>query len=654
MKTLNFLIPHIFFLCILLFTTNNSDASLTEKDYKKVAKNFLIYLNSRKSITSVEHIFYNQKVIGRVFLLDGSGYLIIPESKILPPIKGYSLRNNYHKLPKAYKDFIISELKVYQRDSRVNVNRSISKNSDRWHFLMNDIEHNKYKKNYTPDTYLLQTTWNQDYPFNKMLPQIDGKYVFAGCTQAAQAQIMKYYQHPKRGQGVASHVWNNQNFETILFKSYHWQHMPNNINNKTSEHIQDEVALLYKDLAIVNNANFGIDGTSTSLDVNAMYENFGYTKDIKRMTNENESEFFLVIRNEIDNKRPVFLSLPNHATVADGYASDPTGKKIHINMGWGGNHDNYYYLNETIYAGSHTYPATTLRIIYNIKPCDPEENNCFHNSYPSGEFDAPPIINTDLKDQIIAMDTQYQIRIESADKDGDIVELSSVSSSTAIVNVSITDDILTFKSNNSAGHSRIFVISRAKNKQTHKYFDVLVNDSNIDWGTEYSIQGIFESQSDYNFHQLLLDKQCKITGDRGFSNQAFYISALDSNRDTIVSMNDEQIIYTFNKSIYWIGASLKQVPNGYGKYYPYDPNNNGYTLFINCPDANWTFQDIADTLGIEIKDKELITLKHVIHYLQILAGFSVSEDILLGQGIKVKLEDALYILQRESQVQTFK
>ncbi len=45
------------------------------------------------------------------------------------------------------------------------------------------------------------------------------------------------------------------------------------------------------------------------------------------MNDGDETWFFETIRNEIEAVRPVLVSFPGHMTVADGYASYPTGKK---------------------------------------------------------------------------------------------------------------------------------------------------------------------------------------------------------------------------------------------------------------------------------------------------------------------------------------
>jgi len=748
-----------FFICLVMIISSTAQASMTEKDYNKVAKNYLTYINSHKRINAVSHLYDNQKPIGRVFHLSGGGYLVVPETKILPPIKAYALKKDYESLPQAYKKFIINELKVYQNNINNKSHRKHTLNTARWDLLLSNPKKIQNKRNDRPDTFLLQTTWNQNYPYNKMLPEISGKNVLAGCTQAAQAQIMKYHQHPERAKGIASHTWNNQNITTILFRQYHWEHMPKNVDTNTPEYLQDEVALLYRDLAIVNKASFGLNATSSSVDIDALSEYFGYATDIKQMTNENESAFFSVIRDEIDNQRPVLLSLPDHATVADGYASDPTGKKIHINMGWSGHDDDYYFLNETIYTESYIFPVTTLRIKYNIQPCDPEKYNCYENisaleaydrvdgsqitgifesendidaymfylkgsseiygdrgysnqafyievfnskdelvlscdqtefydfpvdyytikiSLKGYEFndiynsyevyistqsvtdteknniqnqDQPPIINTELKDQIISVGETNHIRIDAVDTDGDRVSLNAMSSNN-LVNTSISDDVLTISSTGNIGHARIFVIARANKKQVSKFFDLLISDIEMGWGNDFKIQGFFENQSDYNMHQLLLDNQCQITGYNGFSNQAFYTSVLDQNLNTIIDMNDAAINQTFNKSKYWMGVSLKQNPEGGGFQYDFDPENPGYTLFVTCPDARWTFQDIANILNIEISDPQLFSLRQSIQCLQVLSGYLVSDlsDIMAIQNMtQIGIKDVLFILKHLSE-----
>jgi len=448
---------------------------LSDSDYKTVAENFLEYINSNKTIISTEILKEEDDPIGYIMVLDKGGYILIPAVQILPPVKAYSLNSNFDTLPDWYKQFLTDELKVFCKTER---NRSYKedKNISKWDFLLS------YKKGkslrYKPDTFLLTTKWNQSYPYNKKFPKIGDETVVTGCTQIAEAQIMKYHKHPQYASGVAEHTWNSQEFKAILYKNYNWDNMPDVADGLTPEYMQDEISLLLRDLSIANKAYYGLGGTSTSMSTEALMDNFGYATGIKRMTNGNETEFFTTLKNEIDNERPVLLHLPNHATVADGYASDPTGKKIHVNMGWGGHNDDYYYLNETIITDQYTF-SPNLSITYNIKPCSPEEKNCYSN----------------------------------------------------LTGLEITDSM-----------------------------------SNFD------ISGKFNSADDIDTYEAYLKGFTTISGNRGYSNQAFYITVYNSKHELVVS-SDIPIEKTLTADKYFIEISLK--------YYTYDSKYTDYTADIS-------------------------------------------------------------------------
>ena len=53
-------------------------------------------------------------------------------------------------------------------------------------------------------TYLCQTKWNQDSPYNYYCPAGNGGpggRVYAGCVATAMSQVMKFWNHPLQGQG---------------------------------------------------------------------------------------------------------------------------------------------------------------------------------------------------------------------------------------------------------------------------------------------------------------------------------------------------------------------------------------------------------------------------------------------------------------------
>lgn len=747
--------------------------AVTQDDISTVAANFLSYSGSDKAVESIIELEDMNVIFAYHVKLEGGGYLLIPATEDLPPIKGYSLKADFATLPDWYRDFLFLELKAYQNfglRKRSAAKNSI--NSQYWEFLRKSNV-KKGSRNYTPDTILMSTRWNQSFPYNKKFPYLNGGQTVAGCTQIATAQIMKYHAYPNRGKGTAVHNWNGQELKTILYKNYFWNRMPDELFLSTQEYIQDETALLIRDIGIVNEAGFSVGGTAASASIRGLMQYFGYANDILTMNNENENTFFTALKGEIDAERPVLLSLPGHMVVADGYASDPTGKKFHINMGWGGHDDDYYYLNQTIHTSSYTFPTTPpgLNIIYNIRPCTTgvncyeelialegndqqngskltgkfdfetdtdrfpvylkgntrisgtrgyssqafyisvydaheglviSQNNPLQKKLSAGRYfidisltnssgnggysydpshinytvdfvtdvltqseiqevnsrDTIPVIQNDLKDMVIsATSSGKKIRLDAVDADGDILGLN-VTCSTDDLAVNIYQDVLTITPATQKGYGLITVTATAGGRSVQKSFTVLVNDEPVYLGRDFTINDIFENQNDFNKYLVYLDKNCTISGTRGYSSQAFYTCVMSDNNQYVVSMTDDTIRSNFTPGLYYIGASLDS-----GNYsYSYEPSMAGYVLTASCP-TQVDIDTIADLLGINMHMNETgdilsdgdVNLKDVIFILQILTGIDLNgqsvdlEQCLDGTG-PPSLRDAVSIMRKVANI----
>ncbi len=346
-------------------------------DYETAARNFLLYLKSDKEIVSSSMIQSNdldptQSKVDIAFLanLSQGGYILVSTSRRISPVKAYSLRADFSTLPDAYKRYLLleSESRVRNLASFTRLPSGLSDTEKSWDFLLHYDPSSRMPLEYTPDTYLLTTRWDQGVPYNKFLPQVDGQKVWAGCPNIALAQVMKYHSHPSTGQGVSSYSWNGQALEAIFYRPYRWENMPDAVRIGEEEYKVDEVALFIRDLTIMNKTSFGLDSSPANINFQALAEHFGYSRNVLTMENTDATLFFNTLRSEIDALRPVIAHLPGHATVADGYSSDPTGKKIHLNMGWSGHFDDYYFLDEPIVTDTYIFPPN-ITIHYNIKPC---------------------------------------------------------------------------------------------------------------------------------------------------------------------------------------------------------------------------------------------------------------------------------------------
>jgi hypothetical protein len=782
--------------CLLIVSTATYTFAGSEQE--TVAQNFLKFLRSDKAVQSAQILGRNSLdpsaapiPVAHLFQLNGGGYIIVANSKDLTPIKAYSLTNDFEALPPAYRTAVLDELEAHVRSMQTGVGRTTqsdaaSENRQRWDFLLN-LDVARLPLAYTPDTFLLSTTWNQSAPYNKFLPEASGQKTITGCVNTALGQIMKYYGYPSEGRGVVSYTWNEQPLKAVLYRPYNWANMPDKLISDTPEYQTDEVARFMRDIGIANYTNYGVNSSSAGLNSAALIENFGYSNAIQYMNNTDVNAFFATLKSEIDAGRPVFLSFPGHATVADGYASDGAGRKIHVNMGWQGSYNDYYYLDQAVDAGGYSFSTSpgNLDIYFNIKPCsgsdcswnieagdgmsnlvisgnfnygnDSDRHEVylkgnttvsatrgwnysnigfyvdFYNladgtlafsaddtqqsaqvqafALPAGKYlvdvsvcghcdtcgcysinnyaaytvtlttetltpqekstadaavDRAPVIYNDFRNMLLNSNNiqSYRILIDARDENGDAVTLEVINSNTSAVMAALSNNILEITPVTGVTKiaAKITVKASANGKTSEKSFVVMVSNEDVGFGKTFDVNGLFENQSDFNQHKIILDGACTISGLNGYSNQAFYSSVLDANGNQIIAPDDSTISRTFQRNFYLLGASLKQNPGGAGNYYPYDPGKNDkYTLIVNCPDADDSITTIAGLLGIDLSITEsqkgdvngdgVVDLTDAVLAFQILTGMdttgkNITPDAHVAGDSKIGLAEVIYILQK--------
>jgi hypothetical protein len=390
-----FFCKFLFLITLGLFLSILAAQAGAAGDQETIALNFLRFLGSDKTIFSAERLEGNRLdpslptvTIGYLFHLDGGGYLLVSPDRNISPVKAYSLTGDFAALPPPYREALLAELELRARvtlagTGRAPLDAAMPETEKQWDFLLR-LDQMRLPLAYTAGTTLLQTKWNQGYPYNKFLPAIDGKTVPVGCVNVALAQVMRYHKYPTSSKGVVSYTWDgppSQILKTILYRGYNWDNMPDTLDANTPEYQTDEVALLMKDLGIANQTNYDATGSSTSIRSSILTENFGYSTGLAQMGNAVFATFLATLQTEIQAERPVILSfVGQHMTVVDGYSAD-FGQKVHINMGWGGSADDFYFLDQPVSANVYTFPADAgnLALYYNLKPCSESAGDCAIN-----------------------------------------------------------------------------------------------------------------------------------------------------------------------------------------------------------------------------------------------------------------------------------
>jgi hypothetical protein len=577
----------------LFFCQAGNAAPIDETLARTVAENFLSHLGQSASahqISDIKTMELAGERIGFLIELSPQGYILVASDSIRVPVKAYSLQTIFASLPPAYVENLLAELSipastVALRSATVPENT----NSTFWDFLTANTPM-ALSTMYIPDTHLLTTFWNQTYPYNAFNPLVDEQVTLTGCTQTAIAQVMRYHKHPASGNGVFTHSWNDQTLTAIMNRPFNWEILSESPHNNTKSWEHEEVASLMLDLGILNEADFGVDGTSSYFHIDSFRQAFGYAP-IYSMNN-GDPTFFETLRNEVDNLRPVLLVIPGHLTVADGYSSDPTGKNIHINMGWGGAYDDYYYLDDTIVAGGYSFPPNNT-IYYNIKPCIGDE--CLA-PYPPAGNNKPPEFLRPLNN--IAINDNYQVRLDSRDPDGDPVTLSAFSTCSA-GQLPLNGNLLIFNQPFEDQLCKFTIFSTSHDGTAVETFNVLTGPADTYRGEQFDIDGQFADGAEVDEYHVFLSGSTTISGNRGYSTQAFFIWVKDQSGTTVTTASNEPITAVFTPGYYTIAASLTS-PSG--SYYLYDPDFSEYYLSISVESS---IDEIGAFSGLSLPECQL-------------------------------------------------
>lgn len=220
------------------------------------------------------------------------------------------------------------------------------------------------------DEYLVETKWNQNYPYNYFCPEGDGGpggHCYAGCVATAAAQLMKYWNHPLQGQG--SYTYTPEDHPeygplTVNFgeATYDWDNMPVSISNGSPLVNIEAVAQLIYHVGVSVDMNYrpSSSGAVTGKLCDRMPMFFNYTDQMANLYREDytHEEYMQLIMKSIDMDWPMVHRGGGHAYVLDGYNDNDM---VHFNWGWGGSSDGWFNVDDHGYTDGES-------VIYNYVP----------------------------------------------------------------------------------------------------------------------------------------------------------------------------------------------------------------------------------------------------------------------------------------------
>lgn len=314
-----------------------------------IVKDAAIYkLNENRQLDSEAQLYL-------ISFVDG-GWVLVPADDKLRPVLAYSsgTGTDFQNPPPAFKLY----LNAYSQD--VDYVRQLRSPFPENRLQWEQIENNNFSdyRQSRAIVPLLQTKWNQDWPYNELCPaDADGPggHVYAGCVATAMGQVMKYWNSPVTGTGSHSYYAYGYGYQSANFgnTTYLWDEMPNSIGFSNIP-----IATLLYHAAVAVDMGFSADGSGANGNraTQAMRNYFKYPNaSYATRSDYSSSGWENLIRGQLDNGVPMYYSGSDyesgHAFNCDGYQGT---NYFHFNFGWGGHYDGYFYLN-SVNPGNYTF-----------------------------------------------------------------------------------------------------------------------------------------------------------------------------------------------------------------------------------------------------------------------------------------------------------
>lgn len=324
------------FTCLAVAGIANAATLSPAEALERVQNSSMKRMPSLKKQSAMKHL----STVGDLYIFSsGTGYMILPSDDRVPALLGYSESDEFsldgNPGLNYWLEFYNQEL-AHLKASNATATEE------------NFITH-KQREEIRP---LLNTEWNQEWPYNIFCPKVDGHETVTGCVATAMAQVMKYHNYPTHGKGSHFYYW-EPGKEELSFDyentPFEWDKMTDRYDDKSTESAKKAVAELMFGCGISVNMHYepGGSGAATTLMGEALIDIFDYSPSLwmPNRTFYGYDEWEEMVYNDLAEGLPVLYSGAGtdggHQFVCDGYS---IGGYFHFNWGWGGLSNGYFLL----------------------------------------------------------------------------------------------------------------------------------------------------------------------------------------------------------------------------------------------------------------------------------------------------------------------
>ena len=318
--------------------------------------------------TSVQPAFY---VISR----DGGGWVIIAGDDNVQPVLGISATGRFvaENMPDNVK-WRMDYMKALVRSAR----SQSPEVKAMWMKCADTKANASISGEVTNKVEKLTPEWDQgnndtgygfgENVFNAKCPKVNGALCVAGCVPVALGELLTYESGqdgvtvPASATGTVGGYSVTSGYvapvEYELGTIYDWAGLRKMTNIKAIKNtapgsaIRENLAQLIADLGAIVESAYSPNGTgaNTNTVIAHMAEHFGINKGatLKMASDHRPSQWIEMLVAEL-NKRPVLYSgrterNAGHTFLLDGYGSYDNTTVFHVNFGWGGSNNGYYYI----------------------------------------------------------------------------------------------------------------------------------------------------------------------------------------------------------------------------------------------------------------------------------------------------------------------
>jgi hypothetical protein len=379
----------------LVFVLSSSalfSQSVSIQTAKKIAKSYLQSINqatlksARPDQEKIQFPLVNAAVSNKdtlYYVLNDTinkSFVIVAADNRVWPILAYSTSSNFNSnnLPPALTDWMESRKLEIAYIKNNNLQADNLTNS-KW----NDLLTEQVAEDTTSVRPLTKTWWHQVHPYNGLCPSSplipkDSTYngrAAAGCLPIAVAQLMKYWNFPKKGKGINSYPNTTFGTQSVDFgaTTYAWEQMT--YKPTASGSLNKEVQKLIYHCGVAFNTEYGLEGSNSDYFAkNGWIDYFNYSTEAIKYEREffkgTDTDWENLIKSELNSYRPVWYSSTGtasgnpsaHVYICDGYKNS---NYFHFNWGWGldPNDTEWYFLIKSLTPGKSIFNENHRMII---------------------------------------------------------------------------------------------------------------------------------------------------------------------------------------------------------------------------------------------------------------------------------------------------